>query len=155
MTEKPKPAPTKAHDPWWYVSVIVACLCATALAIFVPDLFTKLERLIERLPTAAQMIALLGALTSAAALWRNRTRPLPKDGPSLLPLALGLSFAIAAQGCGASAVTRSSYALEQARCLANEREIIERVSTAEEDDRDMAIERARCDAALDAIEGGE
>lgn len=58
-------------------------------------------------------------------------------------------------GCGASAATRSAYALEQARCIANERSIIDREGTTEEQDRaDMASERARCDAALDAIEAG-
>ena len=74
-----------------------------------------------------------------------------RRGPSLLPLAF---VALTLSACGASAVTRSTYALEQARCIANEREIIDRESTEEEDTRDMAIERARCDAAL-AIIGGE
>lgn len=61
-------------------------------------------------------------------------------------------------GCGASAATQSAYALEQARCIANEREIVDRPDTTEEQDRqDMTAERARCDAALDAIEtnGGD
>jgi len=59
-------------------------------------------------------------------------------------------------GCGgASAETRSSYAVEQARCVANEREIVNRRgTTAEEDDAALAAERARCDAALHAIEEG-
>lgn len=56
-------------------------------------------------------------------------------------------------GCGASAATQGAYALEQARCIANEREIVDRQgSTLAEDQAALAAERARCDAALDAIE---
>ncbi len=72
--------------------------------------------------------------------------------PMLVRL-LPLAFVFVA-GCGASGAVRSAYALEQARCLANERQIIDRESSEAEDDRDMAAERARCDAALLAI-GGE
>ena len=58
-------------------------------------------------------------------------------------------------GCGASAQTRVAYATEQARCIANERAIVDRAGTTEEADRaDLAAERARCDAALSSIEGG-
>ena len=59
-----------------------------------------------------------------------------------------------ALSCGASPEVRVSYATETARCLANEREIIERVGTTrEEDDAAFLAERARCDAALAAIAG--
>lgn len=56
-------------------------------------------------------------------------------------------------GCGgATAEQRTSYAVEQARCLANERAIIDRAGTGYEEDRaDLAAERARCDAALRSI----
>lgn len=68
---------------------------------------------------------------------------------------LGLVALVAAffSGCGASAATRSAYALEQARCIANERSIIDREGTTEEQDREaMRVERERCDAALHEIE---
>jgi hypothetical protein len=58
-------------------------------------------------------------------------------------------------GCGGvSAETRTAYAVEQARCLANERAIIAREGTTrEQDEADYAAEQARCDAALVAIGG--
>jgi hypothetical protein len=56
-------------------------------------------------------------------------------------------------GCGASNEFRVEYALEQARCIANEREIIRRPDTTyEEDVEALELERLRCDAALNAIE---
>lgn len=56
-------------------------------------------------------------------------------------------------GCGgATAETRTSYAVEQARCLANERTIVDRAgSTLEEDREALELERTRCDAALRSI----
>lgn len=52
-------------------------------------------------------------------------------------------------GCGgASAELRARYAAEVARCVMAERAIVDRASTPEEDARDLATERARCDAAL-------
>lgn len=59
-------------------------------------------------------------------------------------------------GCGgASAETRSSYTIEVSRCLSNERAIVDRSGTTEEQDRaDLEVERARCDAALTAIYRG-
>jgi hypothetical protein len=56
--------------------------------------------------------------------------------------------------CGASAELRARYAAETARCVANERAIVDRGgSTYERDAEDLRIERARCDAALAAIGG--
>jgi hypothetical protein len=57
-------------------------------------------------------------------------------------------------GCGgASDALRAAYATEAARCVMNERAIVDRQGTTEEQDRaDLDAERARCDAALDAIE---
>jgi hypothetical protein len=64
-------------------------------------------------------------------------------------------FGWAIEGCGASAATHSAYSIEAARCIANERVIIERTGTTEEQDRaDMAAERARCDHELSLIVGG-
>ena len=67
------------------------------------------------------------------------------------------TLAVMAAGCGgASAEVRTAYAVEQARCLANERAIIDRAGTSYDDDVEaMRVERARCDAALRAIYGGE
>jgi hypothetical protein len=71
-----------------------------------------------------------------------------------------LMFAVSAAalnmaGCGASAATREAYAAEVARCVAGERAIVDRSGTSEEEDREaLALERARCNAALAAI-GGE
>lgn len=78
-------------------------------------------------------------------------------------LFLGLSFLLAIgawlalDGCGgASAETRARYSLEAARCVANERSIVDREGTTEAQDRaDMTAERARCDAALAEIEAAQ
>lgn len=65
-----------------------------------------------------------------------------------------LSTFLALPSCGGvSPEVRGAYAIEQARCLANEREIIARQGTTEaEDEAAYAAEQARCDAALQAIE---
>lgn len=66
---------------------------------------------------------------------------------AILPLVLVL-------GCGASAELRARYATEVARCMSNERAIVDRQGTTLEQDRaDLEVERARCDAALAAIGG--
>lgn len=62
--------------------------------------------------------------------------------------------ALALAGCGAQLTTtqRTDLATETQRCLVNERAIVERTGTTEEQDRaDLAAERARCDAARAAI----
>ncbi len=74
MTEKPIPAPTKTQDVYWYALVGLALVCVTVLAIFVPDVFTKLDRIIDRMPSAAQITALIGAAATVGAMWRSRTR---------------------------------------------------------------------------------
>lgn len=57
-------------------------------------------------------------------------------------------------GCGATtAEVRARYAAEVAQCAFNERAIVSRPTTPEEDARDLAIERARCDQALRQIAG--
>jgi len=64
-------------------------------------------------------------------------------------------FFVLLPGCGASAELRTRYATEVARCVANERAIVDRQGTSYEQDRDdLDVERARCNAALDQI-GGE
>lgn len=56
-------------------------------------------------------------------------------------------------GCGASAQVRAAYAAEVAHCMEMERAIVHREGTTlEQDQEDMAAERVRCDAALEAIE---
>lgn len=71
---------------------------------------------------------------------------------SLLVLCATLSMGVS---CGASEATRIAYAAEVARCIANERAIVDREgSTREQDVADLDAERLRCDAALAAI-GGE
>ena len=67
----------------------------------------------------------------------------------------GLILLALIAGCGASAELRTRYATETARCIANERAIIDRQGTSYEQDReDLDVERARCNAALQQI-GGE
>ncbi len=84
-------------------------------------------------------------------------------------IALGLvlgtvcAWAYWLSGCGgASAEVRTAYAVEQAACLANERAIIDEPcgtldaeACRARDYEAMRVERARCDAALAAIYGGE
>lgn len=68
-----------------------------------------------------------------------------------MKLALGLMLLAS---CGASERVRVAYASEVALCIANERAIIDREGTSrEQDEADLAAERARCDAALVAIGG--
>lgn len=56
---------------------------------------------------------------------------------------------------GLSSEQRIAYSAEVARCIQNERAIIDRQGTTlEEDERDLAVERARCDDALASIEHG-
>lgn len=55
---------------------------------------------------------------------------------------------------GATAHTRSAYALEVTRCIEAERRIVDRQGTTLEQDRAaLRAERERCDAALAAIGG--
>ncbi len=64
-----------------------------------------------------------------------------------------LAFSWVLCSCGATNTTRVSYAAELAKCISNERVILERTGTTEtQDRRDLAAERARCDAELARIE---
>ena len=77
-------------------------------------------------------------------------------GSMLLVLALAAGPVLV--GCGAqlTASQREALAVETQRCVANERAIVDRPDTTEEQDRaDLAAERSRCDAARTAIVGGE
>lgn len=57
---------------------------------------------------------------------------------------------------GTTGATRTAYSVEVAHCIAAERAIIDRTGTTEAQDRaDMAAERARCDARLSQISGGQ
>lgn len=55
--------------------------------------------------------------------------------------------------CGGSAQV-GAYGAVSAACIAQERVIVERESTEEEDERDLAVTRAVCDAILRRIEEG-
>ena len=71
-------------------------------------------------------------------------------------VAAAIALVSCMEGCGASAELRAAYALEQARCIANERQIVERDGTTYmEDVEDLELERARCNAALRLIEQEE
>lgn len=73
-----------------------------------------------------------------------------------LMVVVGFALLLAGATCNASKDTRRRYMEEVARCTANERMIVRREdSTFQEDEADLAAERARCDAALIAIEEGE
>jgi len=82
--------------------------------------------------------------------------------PSAIFLAasVGCAVVLAAgylHGCGAqlTAAQRQSLALETQRCLVNEAAIRDRQgTTAEQDQADLAQERARCDAQRSAISSG-
>jgi hypothetical protein len=70
-------------------------------------------------------------------------------------LALVFAFGMTLPACGASDAMRAAYAEEVARCTLNERAIVAREGTTEEQDAQaLELERARCDAALRAVEGG-
>ena len=65
-----------------------------------------------------------------------------------------VALALVTHGCGATGELRTAYAVEQARCLANERAIIAREGTTrEQDELDYSTEQARCDAELVRIGG--
>lgn len=82
----------------------------------------------------------------------------PPGAARILPLGLGLGAALAFSSCGGPQLTadqRTALAIETQRCIVNERAIVDRVGSSREDDeRDLAAERARCDAARDAIANG-
>lgn len=74
-------------------------------------------------------------------------------GASLITLLLTLVL-IACSGVPLE--TRTAYSVEAAYCVANERAIVDRQGTTlEQDETDLAIERARCDAALSAVGGSQ
>lgn len=72
---------------------------------------------------------------------------------TILIWALVALACLTAPGCGSvSPETRSAYALEVARCAANEEAIVDRRDTTmDEDVEAIRAERARCDAALSEI----
>jgi hypothetical protein len=78
--------------------------------------------------------------------------------PSLPPPAALLALVFACStlpACGASDAMRAAYAEEVARCTLNERAIVAREGTTEEEDAAaLELERARCDAALRRVEEG-
>lgn len=65
---------------------------------------------------------------------------------------LGMALAIVACS-GATAHTRSAYAVEVTRCIEAERRIVDRPGTTEAQDRaDLRAERERCDSRLRELE---
>jgi hypothetical protein len=90
-------------------------------------------------------VAVARILVGARMLWRSFI--------VVSAVLVGIGIAVQCSGCGgATAEQRTAYAVEQARCLANERAIVDREGTSYELDRyDLEQERARCDAALRVI----
>lgn len=82
------------------------------------------------------------------------------SGPPSMPppaalLALVFAAGVSLPACGASDAMRAAYAEEVARCTLNERAIVAREGTTEEEDMQaLELERARCDAELRRIEEG-
>lgn len=69
-----------------------------------------------------------------------------------------LRFAVVGLGLllsGCVSAQTTAFAATTAACVAQERAIVERESTREQDEHDLAIVRFICDAALARIEGGE
>lgn len=93
-------------------------------------------------------ILIAGTVARLASAWATARRILLG-----LLFAVGLALAIVHCGCGASPATREAYTLETLRCVANEQAIVDREGTTADEDREaLALERARCDAALGAIQ---
>jgi len=92
---------------------------------------------------------------SVEAAWRTpHCSPVPLTGAASIESMRHLLLMLLLTGCGASSATIARYAAEQTLCLRNERAIIDRSGTSEEEDEaDYAAEQARCDAALLIIEG--
>lgn len=98
-------------------------------------------------------LLLAGALGALAPLGTRA----PGGIARALPLALGLGTALALSSCGPALTTeqRTALAIETQFCISNERAIVDRVgSTREDDERDLAAERARCDEARQRITSG-
>lgn len=120
----------------WPAALVLTAMLAGSVAIYV---YVEHDR-------SATLLA-WGALCAAVLAFLK---------PIVVGPALALLLVASAAGCGASTSTRAAYALEQGRCIANERSVIDREGTSYEDDqRALQEERARCDAALRAIEGSE
>lgn len=100
-----------------------------------------------------------GLLSTVIAYWLRSPREMPPPPPPPPPPAVLLTLAVtllalSSAACGASDALRAAYAEEVARCTLNEREIVARQGTTEEEDAAaLAMERARCDDALRAVEG--
>ena len=95
-----------------------------------------------------------GFIATIVAYYLKSPREVPPPPPIGL-VAFG-AFALAASACGASDAMRVAYAEEVARCSLNERAIVARENTTEDEDREaLELERARCNAALEAIESGQ
>lgn len=119
----------------WVIALVAALISVVLLAIFSDGSHVD------------AVLAFMGGLLLPG---------MPGGRTALTRIVGGALLLVALVGCGAaSAEQRTAYAVEQARCLANERTIVDRPDTSYELDRyDLEQERARCDAALLAIYGG-
>lgn len=153
---------SKSSIPAWVTQwkhlLITLCFATLALvaAIFVPDeRFDKLGTLIERMaqdPAGAAVIVsvIAGAITTLRGAWVRQPPP-----TAVLLIALALPVLTSCGGAQLSAEQRTALAIETQLCITNERAIVERQGTTEEQDRaDLAAERDRCDEARQRITGG-
>lgn len=142
---------------WQHVILILGSLAAAVCAaIFVPGarwaaLGALIADVAQHPAEATAFVSLIaGALATLRMAWTRQ----PPNPSVLLVIVAG---ALAASGCGAQLTDsqHAALAIETQRCLVNEREIVDRPGTSEEQDRaDLAAERARCDAARAMIVNG-
>lgn len=153
MTAAPPLPKPSAHGPRITWPMVLGWLTvASLLAPLVAPYLTG-EKKLDAAGICAVLAALVGALNHSPLSTPGGGIPRPPAG---VVGALLLVLALFAASCGgASAATRTAYGVEAARCVANERAIVDRQGTTEAQDRaDLRAERTRCDAALAAIENG-
>lgn len=127
---------------------------ALLAAIFVPDSrWEKLGHLLAGIAAnPAGALAFVSLVAGAVTTLRGAWMRVP---PALVLL---VALGVAASGCGAqlTAEQRTAYAIRTQLCLAQERAIVDRQGTTEEQDAaDLAASRAQCDADRAAIVGGQ
>jgi hypothetical protein len=153
-----KPTPTAPKGPaahGWRVTWPMISVWIGTFGMLIPYLLPYLD---GRQPFT--LVAVLPTVALAIAHLNHSPAPTPGGGTTVTPVLLALALAgwallFAGAACsGPSAAVRTSYGIEEAHCIANERALVSRTGhTLEEDQRDLALERARCDAALAAIGG--
>lgn len=142
----------------WKHAIITLAFSVLALvaAIFVPDerwqkLATLCERIVSDPAGAAVIVSVIaGAITTLRGAWVRQPPP-----TAVLLVAFALPLLSSCGGAQLSAEQRTALAVETQLCVSNERAIVDRQGTTEEQDRaDLAAERARCDAARERITHG-